>query len=911
MRQQNQLLIRALLLAVGVLATASPAGLAAPAAVHVRVEGLRATLFDRTLLTDGHDVRASSDATARRCDGTNGGAHADAGATATAATADALATRGETFDGAWNAGYEDYFIRRLGAESEDDAQLRWWGLLVNGAMAGAGGCQVRIGAGDEVLWANDAFSARPFLRLAAASAQPTAQLDAPLSVTVTASDGGGIVGTPYAGARVEAVDSDGRPAAAASADGSTSAADGSATVTFHAAGWQRVKARGPLPGGDPDALPAAIASNSIDVCVEATPGAGCSGQPPSQVPLTPPAPEPPPTDPPPTTDAPPALPPASAPPGRAAPAAPRTRPRPQLPRRLAAPARLRLHRPAGRTTFTLKAISRQATIELRAARKRIRIQLTRRQGTRTVRSPRLRHRGTIVLRILRGKVCVANADPAGGAEDARAPVRRPGCAPGWAGSARTGPAGRTAGAQQNGAANQRLDQTVRFLQDAQNQDGGFGGSRGAPSDPTFTAWVALALAAAGVNPRDQARPSGTDAYAYLTAHTTELSATTDYERAALVAVAAGTDPRAFGGVDLVDAILARQLPSGAFAAQPGGGAGYVNATAFALLPLSALRDPALAPALARGADWLLHVQEASGAWGFAPGHEPSSDTTAAVLQALHAVGRGGTPQEARAWSYLRSLRNADGGYGFSDTHPDSNAASTAWVAQASWAAGEDPGAASAGGGPSALDYLASLQRPDGSIAWKAGDTTNAVWMTAYAAPAYAGRALPIAAVPRAAPITAPAPASAPAEPTPAPVHAPLAGNGGLGRAGDGVAIAGGGGDGAPLFSRPQPQSRGRTPGGMRDATGPRARTRDSARAGDPSRPGGPHAAGAAHGTASGTRVSGLVLGGRRAAAAPGLGAARAGGSTPGPVLPLALVGALLSAAGLGAQIERRRPGTTA
>ena len=58
----------------------------------------------------------------------------------------------------------------------------------------------------------------------------------------------------------------------------------------------------------------------------------------------------------------------------------------------------------------------------------------------------------------------------------------------------------------------RLDRTIRFLQDVQNADGGFGGEVGAPSDPLFSAWVAIALAAGGVNPRDQKLPGGDDVY---------------------------------------------------------------------------------------------------------------------------------------------------------------------------------------------------------------------------------------------------------------------------------------------------------------------------------------------------------------------------------------------------------------
>ena len=52
-----------------------------------------------------------------------------------------------------------------------------------------------------------------------------------------------------------------------------------------------------------------------------------------------------------------------------------------------------------------------------------------------------------------------------------------------------------------------MDPTVRYLQDVQNRDGGFG-ERG--SDPSFSFWAAMAFASAGINPRDQKRRGGTD-----------------------------------------------------------------------------------------------------------------------------------------------------------------------------------------------------------------------------------------------------------------------------------------------------------------------------------------------------------------------------------------------------------------
>lgn len=264
---------------------AIPAG-AEPADVHVRIEGVTQTLFDRVVRTDGHDVRATSDSQARRCDGTNNGRNPRPGPTATAAAVDALATLGQGFDGQWYPGFDDYFIRQWGPEREDNDKLWWWGILVNRVFTPVGGCQFRVRGGDEVLWVNDAFSNRPFLWLSAASARPTVLVGTPLTVTVGATnastENADRTTEPYAGALVGAVTANGQPAGAGVADGGVSGADGSAVVVFRQPGWQRVKARGPA--GAPGAAPAAIASNSIDVCVEATAGAGCDGTPPSRRP---------------------------------------------------------------------------------------------------------------------------------------------------------------------------------------------------------------------------------------------------------------------------------------------------------------------------------------------------------------------------------------------------------------------------------------------------------------------------------------------------------------------------------------------------------------------------------------------------------------------------------------------------
>ncbi len=213
-----------------------------------------------------------------------------------------------------------------------------------------------------------------------------------------------------------------------------------------------------------------------------------------------------------------------------------------------------------------------------------------------------------------------------------------------------------------------LDRTVRFLQEMQNADGGFGGVRGAASDPGISAWAALALAANGINPFDQAKPGGTDAATYVL-RTTRFRVTTDYERVALMAIAAGIPLRDFSGTDLVAGIMRARLPSGAFAhgdAQPGAEGG-INDTAFAIFALGGVQEPAVQAAVRDAADWLLSVQNADGGWEFTTGDARSSaDITGAVIQALRYAGRAGTQAEQRALGFLRTMQQDDGGFQYSE-----------------------------------------------------------------------------------------------------------------------------------------------------------------------------------------------------------------------------------------------------
>jgi prenyltransferase beta subunit len=352
----------------------------------------------------------------------------------------------------------------------------------------------------------------------------------------------------------------------------------------------------------------------------------------------------------------------------------------------------------------------------------------------------------------------------------------------------------------------RLDSTIRYLQEAQNLDGGFGGERGRESTQGISAWVTLALAAGGINPRCQARPSGTDAYGFLVDHfqrglEEEIAwpaiPTTALERELMVVNAAGTDPHAFAGHDLVAETLSRARDDGSFPYVPGG-RGEINDAIFAIVSLAPVHEPKAQAAIQAAADWLIAQQNDDGGWAWSvKGRESEADLTGAAIQALRAAGRSDTAAEQAGMKYLRAIQDPDGGFPEFAGEPESNVASTAWAVQGIWAAGQEP-ETWLSGGHEPLGFLASLQQADGRLRWKASQDLNGVWMTAYAAPAFAGQTWPIPSPPC-------------AEPPPALVRS---GQGEGTQSGKGV-IAGGGSAGAPLFSGPKPQSRGKTPGGAR------------------------------------------------------------------------------------------------
>lgn len=208
---------RALPAALLVSAAAAAPALAAPAAVTLRVEGPTKTTFEGSVTTDGHDVTTASGGT-HHCDGTNGGVNPTPGPSATATLDDGAQLGGFTWDGAWNDGFDDYFVSRIGPDSQTSTQF--WGVFVDGTASQVGGCQQRVREGDDVVWAFDAFSKVHTLRLTGPDSAATGQ-----QVAVKVTDA-----------------ADGSPIPGASVAGTLTGGDGSATFSLPNAGVYRFKA---------------------------------------------------------------------------------------------------------------------------------------------------------------------------------------------------------------------------------------------------------------------------------------------------------------------------------------------------------------------------------------------------------------------------------------------------------------------------------------------------------------------------------------------------------------------------------------------------------------------------------------------------------------------------------------------
>ncbi|HEY5486068.1 MAG TPA: prenyltransferase/squalene oxidase repeat-containing protein [Candidatus Limnocylindrales bacterium] len=259
---------------------------------------------------------------------------------------------------------------------------------------------------------------------------------------------------------------------------------------------------------------------------------------------------------------------------------------------------------------------------------------------------------------------------------------------------------------------ERATSALAFLLAAQRADGSLDGSIGETAD------FVVGAAAVGFDPATLRGCSGTATSALDYLATASDAAATDAAKtgkAALAVVAAGGDPAAFRGRDLV-ARLSALYNSGTGAY----GDGSTFSESFAILAVRGDGRDVAAAALTE----LKALQDPDGSWSYGKvpvaAGQGDTNSTAIALMALDAAGDHSL--DATGLAYLRSQQLADGGFPYQNSNafgpPASDADSDAIVLQALVAAGQDPAGSSwLQGSNSVLTQLRASQAAGGGFAY--------------------------------------------------------------------------------------------------------------------------------------------------------------------------------------------------
>jgi hypothetical protein len=286
------------------------------------------------------------------------------------------------------------------------------------------------------------------------------------------------------------------------------------------------------------------------------------------------------------------------------------------------------------------------------------------------------------------------------------------------------------------AGTQAADRALAWMKGQQQADGSFPGF-----GPGSTADAIFAIAARGQSVAGYT-VGGTSPLDFLATKVPDLTKTAGgAAKLALAVQVAGGNPRSFGGADLTSIIDAQLDQATGHYGQDVTGQALVI---LAYLSMSQLLHP-------KAYEWLVAQQGPEGGWSFGGDKSPGAadtNTTGLALQALGAGTRGVFDTAiARALAYLRTQQNADGGFPYSQTDPNSNASdanSTAMVILGLVAVGQDPaGAGWARGVQTPAQALAAFQNPGGAFRYQAALPDDNAGATYQAVPALLHRPLPL------------------------------------------------------------------------------------------------------------------------------------------------------------------------
>jgi hypothetical protein len=293
----------------------------------------------------------------------------------------------------------------------------------------------------------------------------------------------------------------------------------------------------------------------------------------------------------------------------------------------------------------------------------------------------------------------------------------------------------------------QIERAVDWLvREHQNDDGGYSSfSRGAnlaPSDVGGTVDAILAIAGGGFDPAGVYPGEITTPVDFLKTNIQAVRTYTEEDggqagKLILALVAAGMNPRDFGGVDIVASLESRLGVEGNY------GVDDPFKQSLAILGLAGAGEPIQEPAI----NWLEGHQAENGSWDDGFGTDNNADATALAIMALVAAGKTIEAEAvAGGLEYLKYSQEENGGWAYSPGFGTS-ANSTAMVIQALAATSIDWYSASnewSKNGNSPLDALLSFQAQNGSFQSDVGDGLfDDFFATVQSIPALAGKPFPI------------------------------------------------------------------------------------------------------------------------------------------------------------------------
>jgi hypothetical protein len=261
-----------------------------------------------------------------------------------------------------------------------------------------------------------------------------------------------------------------------------------------------------------------------------------------------------------------------------------------------------------------------------------------------------------------------------------------------------------------------------YLRGEQDSDGSIGSF-------VDSAWIAMAIAAAGEDPHDW-QVGGNSIVDYLAANAASASSATDYSRMILAIVALGEDPTDFGSRDFVS-LLEATYDDGS---QQIGDETSLNDDAFGIMALIAAGQTQSSQIVSDAADFLLDNQNGDGGWGWTVGTASDVDMSGAIIMALISAGEStGSAAITDALVYIKSTQQSSGGF---ESWGSTNAETDSWAINAIVACGQDPNgtAWSSTADNTPVDDLLTYQQAGGEFyfqdglpgAWPAQTTAKAL-----------------------------------------------------------------------------------------------------------------------------------------------------------------------------------------